>query len=113
MGSARPEQPIGPPVAVAGDAAGVAWYAPAAFRAWREAGVEVAPGCEGWDAWFATYQQAFIRLRDQRLRPYKIVVDPQALAAWLAERGLADGAEPRSAYVAERLRLVLLRTGAP
>lgn len=101
-----------PPIARRGDSAGVGWYTPALFRALRLAGVDLAPGCADWDAWFTTYQAAFVRLKDEGLRPLKVVIEPGGLARWLAAQGLEHTLEHHEGYVAWRLERMAAEAGA-
>jgi hypothetical protein len=101
------ERDYEPPIARREDVAGVGWYSPALFRALRLAGLDLAPSCADWDAWFATYQAAFVRLKNEGLRPLKIAVDPGDLARWLKAEGLEHALEHHDAYVAWSLERLL------
>ena len=101
-----------PPVAIEQESAGVAWYPPAVFAALRQAGMDIAPDCASWDAWFDTYQAAFVRLKREGYRPFKIVVDPTQLATWLKETGRRNGGDAHLEYVRWRLQSVLQRIAA-
>ncbi len=94
----------GPPTFEIDDVVGVAWYDPATFSTLRAGGVDLAPGCPTWEAWFKSYQLTFVAITKSGAKAVKVPLKAATLAEWLRVRGGDNDEQARTELLGELLR---------